>query len=106
MISMSEISTFAHETAINRIHKQNLERIITETTTDSDGNEAVRITIVITPGAIKNITGDQALDIIADIQSRFQDKNDSRFPIIEYATEKEIESDKYYQENDSEEDLF
>lgn len=65
-------------------------RFLTEPTTDSEGKEALRITLVLTPAAAKTFTGDQAVDLILSIQSSLLKEGDERFPIIEYATEDEL----------------
>jgi hypothetical protein len=59
-------------------------------TTDSVGDAALRITIVLTPGVADSISGDAALNTLVQLQQKLQKEGDDRFPIIEYATEDEL----------------
>lgn len=65
-------------------------RVMSEPTSDSRGEDALRVTIVIKPGAADRITGDAALDTLVGIQDALQDAGEERFAIIEYATEQEL----------------
>jgi len=76
--------------ARTRVAEANLERIVTEPATDSEGKEALRIILVLKPGAAKILTGDQALDLLVGIQQKLQAEGEERFPIVEYATEQEL----------------
>jgi hypothetical protein len=58
--------------------------------TDSTANEAVRITIVIRPDAVKHLKGDAVLDTLVHIQEQLNKAGDERVPIVEYATEEEL----------------
>jgi hypothetical protein len=58
-------------------------------TTDSAGDAALRITIVLTPGSTESISGDAALNTLVQLQQALQKKGEDRFPIVEYTTEDE-----------------
>jgi hypothetical protein len=68
----------------------NFTSILSSTAVDSEGHEALRITIVIKPGAASKIGGDAALDTLVQIQDRLRREGEERFPIVEYATPKEL----------------
>jgi len=57
---------------------------------DSDGNEAVRITIVIAPGAVRKLGGEAILDTLVELRRRLEAEGEVRFPLVEYATEAEL----------------
>ena len=90
MLSTSRIEQIAADAARKQVAAGGLERVLAEPATDSDGKEAVRITLVVTPKTATSLTGDQALDLLIEVQNRIQEAGDERFPIIEYATEQEL----------------
>jgi hypothetical protein len=59
-------------------------------TIDSRGESAIRVLLVIKPGAADRITGDAALDSVVGIQRQLQEAGEEDFPIIEFATEEEL----------------
>jgi hypothetical protein len=67
-----------------------LERVIVEPTVDSQGEEALRVTLVLDPEVVGRVTGAAALDVIVEIRQALQSVGDNRFPIIDYATEQEL----------------
>ncbi|MCG8593307.1 MAG: hypothetical protein MI785_02900 [Kiloniellales bacterium] len=73
--------------------EENLVRVEFERTTDSQGHEALKITVVIAPNATQNIQGEKVIDALVKVQKRLLDMRDDRTPIIEYATEAELVQD-------------
>jgi len=67
-----------------------VERVLVEPTVDSRGEEALRVTLVLDPQVVEQVTGDQALDVLVDINEALQVEGDERLPIIFYATEEEL----------------
>ena len=67
-------------------------QVVNEPTTDSAGQDALRITIVIAPDAAPKIKGDAVVDTLVQIQDRLREAGEERFPIIQYATEEELEN--------------
>lgn len=67
-----------------------LERVVTKAAMDSEGQEALRITVVLKPETARTWTGDQALDLLVSIHRSLQAAGEERFPIVEYATEQEL----------------
>jgi hypothetical protein len=66
-------------------------QVVNAPTTDSVGQDALRITIVIAPDAAPKIKGDAVVDTLVQIQNRLREAGEERFPIVEYATEEELE---------------
>jgi hypothetical protein len=64
--------------------------VVSEPFVDSEGREALRITIVIAPKFSAKIKGDKSLDTLVEIQNRLRKAGEERFPLVEYATEKEL----------------
>ncbi len=58
---------------------------------DSEGHDALRITIVLSPNGQSEIKGDATLDTLIGIQNKLQAAGEDRFPLVEYATEGETD---------------
>jgi hypothetical protein len=91
MLHERRIVEIAGDVARANLTSARVSGIISEPTVDSQGREALRITIVIPPGAAAKIKGDAALDTLVQIQERLRDAGEERFPIVEYATKEELE---------------
>lgn len=65
--------------------------VMTEPATAFDGEEAVRITIVLTPNAVTQLEAGPAGDTVIQIMDRLRAAGEERFPILQYATEAELE---------------
>jgi 2-methylisocitrate lyase-like PEP mutase family enzyme len=97
MLDEKRIRQIAQEVATANLSSANFTSIGSSTAVDSEGHEALRITIVIKPGAASKIDGDAALDTLVQIQDRLRKEGEERFPIVEYATAEELsESSDYY----------
>jgi hypothetical protein len=68
----------------------NVVRIEKRPATDSLGREALRITVVLRPGATKRLENGAPLDALVSLQRRLADMGDHRTPLVEYATEAEL----------------
>jgi hypothetical protein len=91
MLQQKEIVKIAQDAARANLSSSTVSRIMSEPTTDSEGRDALRITIVVKPEAIGKLTGDSTLDTLVQIQADLRDAGEERFPIVEYATEKELQ---------------
>lgn len=68
----------------------NVIRVTHEATTDSEGRDAVKITVVLAPEAIGRFRKGATLDALVRVQERLFDMRDERTPILHYATEAEL----------------
>jgi hypothetical protein len=68
-----------------------IQRVLSEPTVDSAGQEALRITIVLKRGNFDKVSGDGALSMLVGVNRALRDAHEERFPIIEFATEEELE---------------
>ena len=89
-LETDEINRIVGEIANANLSSKFVREVRTEPATDSVGREALRITIVIVPGAESKIKGDALVDTLAQIQDRLRKEGEERFPIVEYATTKEL----------------
>lgn len=104
MLHDPQISEIAAKVARKKIDADALVRIVTEGATDSQGKEALRIVLVLHPAAARELTGDEALDLLVGMQRELQDAGEERLPIIEYATEQDLEPEEGHEEADLDED--
>lgn len=70
----------------DRLPDVELQTILTEPAIDSEGEDSLRITLVIPENSVEKISGDQALDLISDVQRALSAKGDNRLAVISYAT--------------------
>jgi len=89
MLQLSEISR-----VVDRVARSNLRgevvRVLSEPTIDSTGEDAIRVMIVLTPGAADRISGEAALNTLVGIQRGLEEAGENRLAIVEYATEEEL----------------
>jgi len=90
MLDEKRIREIAQEVATANLTSANVTSVSSSAAIDSDGNDALRITIVIKPGSASKIRGDATLDTLVGIQDRLRAEGEERFPIVEYATKKEL----------------
>jgi hypothetical protein len=88
MLDEKKILDIATSVATANLSSQNFTTVTASSTTDSLGNAALQITVVIKPGV--TVTGEAALNTLVQIQDHLQAAGEERFPIIGYATEKEL----------------
>ena len=87
------IDDIVAEAARKKLGKKNFIRAMIEPAIASDGSEALRITLVIAPKAVKELKEGATLDTLVEIQKRLLDEGEERFPIVGYATESELADD-------------
>lgn len=104
MLDYRTIEKIADRVAKQKVAKAGLERIVAVSVTDSEGNDALRITLVLKPKAVEALTGDTAIDLLVELQRALAEEGEERFPIIEYATEQELAEDESEEEPEPEED--
>ena len=85
-----ELVELVEQAARRRLKVNGPERVLVQPAVDSEGEEALRVTLVIRPESVSLITGDEALDLISDVRRGFDQVGEGRFPLIEYATNEEI----------------
>ena len=78
---------------VTELGDENVERLETEPTTDSRGQDALKITIVIAPDATRRFKSGAVLDALVSLKERLFELGEHRTPIIEYTTEAELEQD-------------
>jgi 2-methylisocitrate lyase-like PEP mutase family enzyme len=91
MLDEKRITEIAQEVAKANLASTTVTSVSSSPTVDLDGHDALRITIVIEPGAAAKISGDAALDTMAGIKDRLRREGEDRPAIVYYATQEELE---------------
>jgi hypothetical protein len=81
------------ESIVDELGNENVVRVEHEPTTDSRGRDALKITVVIAPGATQRLRNGAVLNALVKLQSRLREMREDRIPIVEYATEAELLQD-------------
>lgn len=92
MLELAKIAETVEKVAKSHLKPQIVTRAFAEPVIDSEGREALRVTIVIQPGAMSRLKGDAVLDTLVEIQDRLREVGEERFAIVEYATKDELET--------------
>jgi hypothetical protein len=93
MLELSKVNEVVNKAASATLKRQaGVQRVFSEPASDSEGHEALRITIVLKRGSADKISGDMALDTLVRIEKALREAREDRFPIIDYVTEEELES--------------
>lgn len=90
MIANREIDRIVETTARETLRKNSVVRTFHESTVDSEGNDALRIVIVLSPESVDRQTGEKVLNALTRIHDRLFEAGEERLPIVEYATEDEL----------------
>jgi|GEM_PF-1600194 len=88
MLETVEVDDLVYKTASTVLKPPaGVERVISEPMADQWGAEALRITIVLTPGSFNTLSGEQVVDNLMAIDKALQAANDDRFPHISCTTD-------------------
>src|SRR5438128_1488529 len=90
MLTEQDIKSIATAVARENLGSAKVVSVMSEPTIDSDGDAALKISIVLTPGSTDSISGDAVVGTLSGIQQALQAAGEDRFPIIDYATEDEL----------------
>jgi hypothetical protein len=90
MLTLDQIDRLVGEVAATTLAPGVVNRIFSEAVIDSAGGDALRITIVIDDNALSKISGDATVDTLVAVQKRLFEAGEERFPIVEYATVREL----------------
>lgn len=90
MIEQKKIDQIATEVAKKNLGASNVSHATSEPIIGSEGEDALRITIVIQDDSLPNITGDAVIDNLVDLHHRLQEAGEDRPTIVSYATHAEL----------------
>jgi hypothetical protein len=85
------IKSIARKVATANLGKSNVAGVLSKEIVDSEGRDALLITIVLPPGSSDSIKGPELLNTMVQIQDRLQQQGENRFPFVKYADKNELE---------------
>ena len=92
MLDTDQISQIVTGAVEANTTPNSVRRVMAEPAAAFDGEDAVRITIVLTPEAVKQLAAGDPVDVLVRIWNGLRKAGDDRFPILDYATEAELEA--------------
>ena len=90
VLSSAQIEQIAKEMAVQHLSPEAVDHVSSQQIVDSQGRDAVRITITLTSKTAQRLSGDAVLDTLVAIQNRFAEKGEDRLPIVENAEAGEV----------------
>jgi hypothetical protein len=91
MLEKEKIEQIAKAVASANLASSSVSEVRSEPFVDSEGHDALRITVILTPGSADKISGDATLNTLVKIQSELQRAGENRFALVQYATAAELE---------------
>jgi len=89
-LKSDDINDTASNAASTVLHLTAAPRVFSEPTIGWQGDETLRVTVVLSDDVVSKIDGETALDLVVKIGEDLRDKGEERFPIVEFATEEEL----------------
>jgi hypothetical protein len=93
MLELSKVDRVVDKAAAAALTKARVSRVFSSPTIDSDGHEALSVTIVVKRGRGDQITGASAGYAILRIGQDLLRAGEERLPIIYFVTEEELDDD-------------
>lgn len=85
VLPAERIDALAREAAGRFLTAEAIQEVSSRADFDLEGEDAVRILIVLKPNTAKTLKGDEALDALFEIKSRLREAGEQRTSIVEYA---------------------
>jgi len=92
MLDYSTIRKIVHEAVQAHAPPQGVRDVLSEPDIDLDGNDALEITVVLTPEAVEALRGGAVADALVAVQHGLRDAGEERFPFVRWSTEAELEA--------------
>jgi hypothetical protein len=94
MMDIGRIRELAREVFRRKLGPKRVEDVVVEPRTDSLGNDALRVLVVISPLALKQLkNGEDTAIARFEFGQQLELAGEERFPIVEYATREELLAD-------------
>lgn len=86
MLEFPEIQKLLRQVADGILDSNELLEVRTEASVDADGEDALRITLIITDAAAKSLDGEQLSQLLTDLHDTLLTKGEERFPVLHFST--------------------
>ena len=86
-----KIKSIAREVATATLGGANVDHVVSKGIVDTEGNDALQIMVILTPGSSETLTGAPLLDTMVKLHERLREEGETRFPFVRYADKKELE---------------
>jgi hypothetical protein len=90
MLDDAHIAEIARQVGREKLSPRWFQDVMVEPAVDSLGNDAVRLTMVIAPSAVKRVKGDDVIGLLVELRKRLDAAGEERVPLIGYATRDEL----------------
>ena len=90
MLPNDQIEKIAIKVAQANLTPEVAQRAVSVAIVDSDGRDALLLTIVVAPNSADKIEGRKLLDVLVDTQSELQKAGEERHAVLSYTTEEEL----------------
>jgi hypothetical protein len=91
MPDQERIRSIAREVATATLGRANVDHVISKEIVDTEGNDALQIMVVLTPGSSDTLSGAALLATMVKLHERLRQEGEARFPFVRYADKKELE---------------
>lgn len=92
MLELGELRQITEESVRAAFPTDTLDHAEVEPILDSRGEDALRVRIVLRPGAPDRISGESLLRLLVRLRQTFEARGEERAPIVQYATTDELSS--------------
>ena len=92
MLQLRDVDVIVREVAQRHLASLGVQNVQSEPTTDSEGNDALRITITLQSAEGIAHSGGALLDTLTEMLDRLNEAKDPRFAIIDYVSEEELDT--------------
>ena len=89
-LSSCDVDRVADKATTAALKRVKLSKVFSTATTDSDGRDALNITVVIGSKGENAMSGDAALNVIVRIQRDLRASGEDRLAIVDFITEDEL----------------
>jgi hypothetical protein len=93
MLTQDKIDEIAAEVAAEYLPPGAVVSVRSRPDTGSDGDDILRVLYVLKAASLSSVTGQQTLRTLSGLQDRLQEAQESRFAVVEYATDAELAQD-------------
>jgi len=94
MLDIDRITEIARNVYRQKLGPKRVEDVKVKATIDSQGDEALRVIVVIVPSALKYLRrGEEVSAARFEFGEQLERAGEGRFPIVEYATREELAAD-------------